>query len=451
MCAAYWAKRRLTTARAVGAAGFDNVVNLIASSEGNQGIMLIGPPRMNKDRVVRDTVLAKFPKWADGPDPTEPIFRIRLLDTTIDDVFVQNALNEVCYRLQDEKLLEDKKRLWIHVSNLETQLTTQEHRASALELLEKLLDRPDGQPARVVVVTTSVDPIAHFQEIFTNERKGIYDDDVPEVELSRSSLLLSRFRRCYLPIAASTSQDPWWNDKQADWTKTLDWEAASYPPLTEVAAAIKSTLPKTGPETSAKTVPETAAKGVPELSPKAVADASREAGPTTPSTPPKAKPDSPTGAMLSRTFQSQALASYDLLWESCTRCEKIVLVQLAQEGFVTTQNCEVVWSLVNKGLIVERPHPTIFNTTFRQYLRHIEHDQVVERWEREDGDGLWVVAGRLIGSSLIAGGLFYLTTQDFSVDSLLPVVSGTGLFGAPVVRALLARVTMRGAGAVIPT
>ena len=95
--------------------------------------------------------------------------------------------------------------------------------------------------------------------------------------------------------------------------------------------------------------------------------------------------------------------------------------------------------------IVERPRPAIFNNSFRLFLRRIEHDHVVEQWEGEDGDGLWVVAGRLIASSLIAGGLFYLTTQDFSVDSLFPVVSGTGLFGAPVVRALLARVTMRGA------
>jgi hypothetical protein len=122
-----------------------------------------------------------------------------------------------------------------------------------------------------------------------------------------------------------------------------------------------------------------------------------------------------------------------------------------QEGFVTTQNCEVVWGLINKGLIVERPRPAIFNNTFRQYVRRIEHDHIVEEWEREDGDGLWVAAGRLIGSSLSAGGLFYLTTQDFSVDSLLPVVSGTGMFGAPVVRALLARVTMRGAASVIPS
>jgi hypothetical protein len=46
-------------------------------------------------------------------------------------------------------------------------------------------------------------------------------------------------------------------------------------------------------------------------------------------------------------------------------------------------------------------------------------------------------------------GPVYLTTHDFSVDSLLPVVSETGMFGTPGVRALIARVT-RGAAGVIP-
>jgi len=34
-----------------------------------------------------------------------------------------------------------------------------------------------------------------------------------------------------------------------------------------------------------------------------------------------------------------------------------------------------------------------------------------------------------------------LLTQDFSVQSLLPVVSGTGMFGAPLFRTLVAKVT----------
>jgi hypothetical protein len=225
---AYWARRRLMTASAVGAATFENVLKLI-SSEGNQGIMLVGPPRMRKDRLVKDAVTAhaRLKKPPDGP---EPIYRITL-DVTIDAAFLKTTLAEVSRRSKLPALLDAKKRLWIHVSNLETQLVTAERRAAVLELLEKLLERPDGQPCRVVVATTTIDPIAHFHEIFTKEREGIYDDDIPEVELSRSSLLLSRFRRCYLPIPTNRGRDPWWNYDPTTWQRTLDWEAAGYPRL----------------------------------------------------------------------------------------------------------------------------------------------------------------------------------------------------------------------------
>jgi hypothetical protein len=56
---------------------------------------------------------------------------------------------------------------------------------------------------------------------------------------------------------------------------------------------------------------------------------------------------------------------------------------------------------------------------------------------------VWVTAGRLIGSSMIAGGVFFLLTQDMSVQSLLPILSGTGVFGLPIVRDLLSRFTGR--------
>jgi hypothetical protein len=130
-----------------------------------------------------------------------------------------------------------------------------------------------------------------------------------------------------------------------------------------------------------------------------------------------------------------------MLWTSCARSEKLVLIQLAQEGFVTTQSADVVAPLIAKGIIVERPTPAIFNRTFRDFLLNIERDDVVQRWERGEGHGLWVVAGRLIGSSVILGLIFFLLTQDVSVQSLLPVVSGTGLFGIPLVRAILARLS----------
>ena len=73
----------------------------------------------------------------------------------------------------------------------------------------------------------------------------------------------------------------------------------------------------------------------------------------------------------------------------------------------------------------------------------IERSGVVQEWERMDGNGLWQVSRWLIGASLLAGGLFYLLTQDFSVQSLLPIASGTGMFGAPLFRTIIAKVSGR--------
>jgi hypothetical protein len=102
-----------------------------------------------------------------------------------------------------------------------------------------------------------------------------------------------------------------------------------------------------------------------------------------------------------------------------------VLIQLAQEGLINPGCCDVATRLMAKGLIVDGPVPTIFNYTFRAFLQSIERRHVVHEWERMDGVGVWVVAGRLIGSSLAAGGIFYLLTQNFSVQPVLPIVSGT--------------------------
>lgn len=67
----------------------------------------------------------------------------------------------------------------------------------------------------------------------------------------------------------------------------------------------------------------------------------------------------------------------------------------------------------------------------------------MREWEQVEGQGLWVVAGRLIASSVAVGGLFFLLTQGYSVEGLLPVLSGTGVFGIPLARNVIARFTSK--------
>jgi hypothetical protein len=396
IAALYWARRKLLAHAPADAPALEQVLALRRDRR-KQGIMLIGPPRTGKEGAV-DRALAAIGQQVDR--------RIRLLDSVHEPDFIDVQLNGLWAHpaltswwhpgMGPEPLPSAPR--YIHVSNLESYLVDAAQRAVALKLLERLLEEgADSQP-RVLIVSTNVDPIAHFEEIFDEERRGIYEDPIPEVALSRFALLLTRFHRCYLPLVVDDGgDDPWPNYRASQWQDVLKWEARATP------------LQSIGQE---------------------IADAWLERR-----TVPRDE--------LERAIAMRSYALYELLWTSCTRREKLVLVQLAQEGFVTRQSADIVAALIAKGLIVRRPGPAIFNHTFRTFLRRIERSDVVREWERMDGQGLWVVAGRLIASSLVAGGLFFLLTQGYSVEGLLPVLSGTGVFGAPLLRSLFARVTGR--------
>jgi hypothetical protein len=390
----YWGRRKL---QSCGVAAAPSLEDTIQNPKDERPIvLLIGPARTEKDEAVRRVV-------EDATD-AEPFDRIRLLDDKqkVNKEYLDKEVARVTLKIRRAQL---KKKLpnpfWIHVSNLETQLVDQQARTNILNALDQLRTIPRVTGCGVVV-TSTVDPIEHFEEIFIEERKGIYRNPVPEVALNRSVLTLSFFRRCYMPISPKKDRlarcrdawESWWRYKPSNWRDTLKSETSGFGPLDQVRLELESAW--------------------------------------------KHRDGVPYGELL-RTIRSRATAYYEMLWTSCARSEKLVLIQLAQEGFVTTQSADVVAPLIAKGIIVERPMPAIFNRTFRDFLLDIERDDVVQRWERGEGHGLWVVAGRLIGSSVILGLLFFLLTQDVSVQSLLPVVSGTGLFGIPLVRAILAR------------
>src|SRR5262249_3522961 len=139
---------------------------------------------------------------------------------------------------------------------------------------------------------------------------------------------------------------------------------------------------------------------------------------------------------LRRAIRVRAESCYQLLWTSCSRTEKLVLIQLAQEGLINPKSCDTLDELAAKGMIWPGPAPQLFNLTFRDFLKRIERADVVEEWERMDGNGLWVVSGRLVASALTVGGLFYLITQGISVQSMLPIISGSGLLGFPLIRSI---------------
>jgi hypothetical protein len=242
-----------------------------------------------------------------------------------------------------------------------------------------------------MIVTTTIDPTAHFAEVFLDERQEIYANAIPEIELNRSSLILSRFRRVYAPVEGRSPWESWHHYDPACWQDTLDLETSNHRLLASVGVELKDTW---AGRTSV---------GLDELR---------------------------------RAIRLRAEPCYHLLWTSCSRSEKLVLIQLAQEGLINPKSCDTLDELAAKGLIWPGAAPQLFNLTFRDFLQRIERTEVVQEWERMDGNGLWVVSGRLVASALTVGGLFYLVTQGISVQSVLPIISGSGFLGVPILRSV---------------
>jgi len=395
-----WASRKLSTSPVARTASLESQLTDVKE---NEGILVIGPPLNKKDSTLREAVIKDLLK------PNSKLDRIPLLDMALNNDVIDSLVEKYAERSPNEEPRGDSKpRLWIHLSNLESQLTTVESRALVLRLLERLMNQTDGQTPRVLVVTSSVDPVANFREIFEKERRNTYENSVPEVELSNSALVLSRFRRCYLPLkhGPGTTERVWqtWQKYHPnEWRSAAEAEILTCPPLHPLLHELKGMWGEKEPIERYR---------------------------------------------LARTITSKARAYYELLWTSCTRTEKVALIQLAQEGFVNPKSRDVVAQLVAKGLVVENPKPAVFNYTFREFLRGCELKTVVQDWEQMEGTGVWFVSGRLVSAGLILGGVFYLLTQDFSLQTLLPIVSGTGVFGIPIVRDLVARLGGKaGAGA----
>ncbi len=399
LAAAWWARAKLLTYR-TSSPSLDETIRGVGGARGVV-VLVIGPPTTRKDAKVREAVTRATSR--------APIERIRLLHAELTPAERDALIARVNEAAKTALRTLPPGPLWIHVSNLEAQLVDPRTRGQVLELLSRLLDAPEGQ-TRVLVVTSSIDPVAHFEEVFQEERKRIYADAVPEVALSRSALLLSRVRRCYVPIGPRDGRaercrqawEAWWNYAPANWLGTLEAEVAGIEALWVVRDELAGLW--------------------------------------------RGRPEVPFEELV-QTIRLRAAAYYHLLWTTCTRSEKLVLIQIAQESFVIEDSWNVVASLMARGLVVERSVPTIVNRTFRDFLLDIERDQVVQEWERGEGHGLWLVASRLIGSSLAAGAIFFLLTQDVSVQALLPIVSGTGVLGLPLVRTLVARFSNKGGDA----
>lgn len=73
---------------------------------------------------------------------------------------------------------------------------------------------------------------------------------------------------------------------------------------------------------------------------------------------------------------------YRSIWELCSDDERLLLVQLAEEGVINPKRFDVFRQLHHRGLVVVEPRFDLMNRSFRDFVRSIESPERILEWER---------------------------------------------------------------------
>ena len=135
----------------------------------------------------------------------------------------------------------------------------------------------------------------------------------------------------------------------------------------------------------------------------------------------------PIGAQLAKDIRTEAVHSretitseileradayYRLVWEECSKDQKFVLAQLAENGLVNPENARALQQMVRRGYIVKDPQFRIMNDSFRHFLCSSVTPDLKRQWHQESRSSGWGKAHGVFATTMLFVGVFLLTTQN---------------------------------------
>jgi len=119
---------------------------------------------------------------------------------------------------------------------------------------------------------------------------------------------------------------------------------------------------------------------------------------------------------------------YRSIWDLCSQEEKLVLVQLAQEGLVNPKRTDVMRRLARRGLVRVDPRYALINDSFALFVCTVESPERVAGWETAAKLQTW----RKISVPLYALAVVVIALVLYTEQSLLTnvIALATGAAGA---------------------
>jgi len=117
-----------------------------------------------------------------------------------------------------------------------------------------------------------------------------------------------------------------------------------------------------------------------------------------------------------------------------TASERLVLFQLAMDGWANPKNIKSIRQLERKTLISRRPMYRIMNESFRVFVQNTDHGEEMAQWEKRERQSTWR-AFRFVAIAVAVGTVVWLlyTQAEFSqivigyiaaIATLLTAVAG---------------------------
>ncbi len=137
---------------------------------------------------------------------------------------------------------------------------------------------------------------------------------------------------------------------------------------------------------------------------------------------------------LTQVILDRADAYYRALWATCTPSERLVLFQLAEDGWANPNNPLAVQQLQRKGLVRFTLSLRIMNESFRQFIRNSQQRDEVAAWEQEGEQSVWRTLKLSLAILAAALGVWLLYSQQEFFSTAIGYVSTLGGAAAIVIK-----------------
>ncbi len=103
---------------------------------------------------------------------------------------------------------------------------------------------------------------------------------------------------------------------------------------------------------------------------------------------------------------------YRVLWSTCTKEERMVLYQLAMDGWVNPKNDRAIQQLQRRGLIRRGSGYRLMNDSLHRFVKNAERPEEVAKWEQEEGNSSWSAVKLALGTGLMMVGAWLIYAQQ---------------------------------------